>query len=67
TQGSANPGLTIQSVAARTANYIIAERDQILNRQRGSRQEPPIRHDLSPPGTYQRGVPRSLSMAARDV
>ncbi|MGH2443782.1 MAG: GMC family oxidoreductase, partial [Chloroflexota bacterium] len=48
TQGSANPGLTIQSVAARTANYIIAERDQILNRQRGSRQEPPIRHDLSP-------------------
>ncbi|MGI8967723.1 MAG: GMC oxidoreductase, partial [Chloroflexota bacterium] len=57
TQGSANPGLTIQSLAARTANYLIAERDLVLCGRRGSGQEPPVRHDLSPPGTYQRGVP----------
>ncbi|MBV9281564.1 MAG: GMC family oxidoreductase [Chloroflexi bacterium] len=57
TQGSANPGLTIQAVAARTADYLIAERDAILARRPGSRRQPPLRKDLSPPGTYQRGVP----------
>jgi hypothetical protein len=57
TQGSANPGLTIQAMAARIADYLIAERDNILARKPGSRREPRARHDLSPPGTYQRGVP----------
>ncbi len=58
TQGSANPGLTIQSLAARTANYIIAQSDRLSQGLRGLPEEPPIRHDLSPPGTYQRGIPR---------
>ena len=30
TQGSANPGLTIQALAARTADYLIAERENVL-------------------------------------
>jgi choline dehydrogenase-like flavoprotein len=57
TQGSANPGLTIQANAARIADHLIAERDLVLQGKRGSLEEPPVRHDLSPPGTYQRGVP----------
>jgi choline dehydrogenase-like flavoprotein len=57
TQGSANPGLTIQAMAARTADYLIAERDNILAKKPGSQREPSVRRDLSPPGTYQRGVP----------
>ena len=58
TQGSANPGLTIQALAARTADYLIAERDRVLNKQRGSGQAPPIRHDLQPSDAHSRGVPR---------
>ncbi|HEX8916904.1 MAG TPA: GMC family oxidoreductase, partial [Chloroflexota bacterium] len=57
TQGSANPGLTVQAVAARTADYIISERENILARKRGSGRASRPRHDLSPPGTYERGVP----------
>jgi len=57
TQGSANPGLTIQANAARIADYLIAERDLVLQGKRGTPFSPPIRKDLSPPGTYQRGVP----------
>jgi choline dehydrogenase-like flavoprotein len=58
TQGSANPGLTIQALAARTADYLISERANVLAKRRGSRVAPPIRHDLSPAGTAGRGVPR---------
>ncbi|MDQ2741527.1 MAG: GMC family oxidoreductase, partial [Chloroflexota bacterium] len=57
TQGSANPGLTIQALAARTADYIAMERDNILAGKPTPVTEPPIRHDLSPPGTYTRGAP----------
>jgi choline dehydrogenase-like flavoprotein len=57
TQGSANPGLTIQAMAARIADYLIAERDAILAKKPGSAAEPAVRRDLSPPGTHQRGVP----------
>ena len=32
TQGSANPGLTIQALAARTADYLIAEGDAVTSR-----------------------------------
>ncbi|MDQ6908634.1 MAG: GMC family oxidoreductase, partial [Chloroflexota bacterium] len=32
TQGSANPGLTIQALAARTADYLIAEGDHVTRR-----------------------------------
>ncbi len=58
TQGSANPGLTIQALAARTADYLIAERDGILSRPRRGHAQPPVRRDLSPAGTAGRGVPR---------
>jgi choline dehydrogenase-like flavoprotein len=57
TQGSANPGLTIQAMAARIADYLITEKENVLARKPGSVREPPVRRDLSPPGTYQRGVP----------
>ncbi len=59
TQGSANPGLTIQALAARTADYLIAEgRDAIAERRR-DRGPPPVRRDLSPPDTFGVGVPRA--------
>lgn len=58
TQGSANPGLTIMSMAARTADYLIANRDAVLSRRHAPSDEPPIRRDLAAPGAYQRGIPR---------
>jgi len=58
TQGSANPGLTIQALAARTADYLIAERDNVFARRPGTRRAPPLRRDLAPAGTSGRGVPR---------
>jgi len=57
TQGSANPGLTIQALAARTADYLIAEGDNVMRRSSAAG-EPKVRHDLSPAGTAGRGVPR---------
>ena len=57
TQGSANPGLTIQALAARTADYLIAERENVLAGRRGSGGAPPIRHDLQPSDAHSRGVP----------
>ena len=60
TQGSANPGLTIQSLAARTADYLIDRGDAIFRRSprpRGSEEAPPIRRDLSPPDTFGHGMP----------
>jgi choline dehydrogenase-like flavoprotein len=57
TQGSANPGLTIQSLAARTADWILSQGADAFSR-RATRDAPRIRHDLSPPGTWDRGVPR---------
>jgi choline dehydrogenase-like flavoprotein len=58
TQGSANPGLTIMALAARTADYILSERENILAKRRGSNAAPPIRHSMSPRGTQGHGVPR---------
>jgi len=58
TQGSANPGLTIQALAARTADYLIAERDNVLARHPRPLSRIPIRRNLSPSGTSGRGVPR---------
>ena len=57
TQGSANPGLTIQALAARTADYLIAEGDHVMRRSAVA-DGPNVRHDLSPAGTSGRGVPR---------
>ncbi|MGA7352876.1 MAG: GMC family oxidoreductase [Acidobacteriaceae bacterium] len=58
TQGSANPGLTIQALAARTADYLIKQGDAIFFSSRRDLQEPPIRYDLSPPFTRFKGNPR---------
>ena len=58
TQGSANPGLTIQALAARTADYLISEAEVIFRSNRRHLTRPPIRRHLSPPGTHGRGVPR---------
>lgn len=58
TQVSANPGLTIQALAARTADYLIAPGESIFTRKDRDMMQPAIRKDLAPPVTYGRGVPR---------
>ena len=68
TQGSANPGLTIQALAARTADYLISESDNVLRRPHYPTRyaaNPPIRHDLSPRGVAGRGMPRIKSTTPR--
>ncbi len=52
------PGLTIQALAARTADYLIAQGDAIFSSSRRDQQEPRIRYDLSPPFTRYKGNPR---------
>jgi choline dehydrogenase-like flavoprotein len=58
TQGSANPGLTVQVLAARTADYLISQGESIFNSQRRGMERPPIRRDLSPGATWGHGAPR---------
>jgi choline dehydrogenase-like flavoprotein len=58
TQGSANPGLTIMALAARTADYIVCERENVLARRRSPGAPSPARHTLSPQGTEGHGIPR---------
>ncbi len=58
TQGSANPGLTIQALAARTADYLITQGATVSNSDQRDMTPPPIRRHLSPPGTHWKGVPR---------
>jgi len=58
TQGSANPGLTIQALAARTADYLISQGDRIFNSNSRDMTPPPVRYNLSPPGTFWKGMPR---------
>ena len=58
TQGSANPGLTIQALAARTADYLIAQGDTIFKNDKRDMTEPAMRQDLAPPDTWGHGVPR---------
>jgi choline dehydrogenase-like flavoprotein len=60
TQGSANPGLTIQALAARIADFLISNGPDVMKRERRMIPvlNPPVRHNLSPKGTSGRGVPR---------
>jgi choline dehydrogenase-like flavoprotein len=58
TQGSANPGLTIMALAARTADYLISQGSTIFTSDRREMTVPPVRRKLAPPGTYGRGIPR---------
>jgi choline dehydrogenase-like flavoprotein len=58
TQGSANPGLTIQSLAARTADYLISQGAKIFHSDKRDLTPPPVRRELSPRGTHRFGIPR---------
>jgi choline dehydrogenase-like flavoprotein len=60
TQGSAKPGLTIQALAARTADYIISNGRHLLSDypETVSVAKPPVRQNMSPAGTANKGVPR---------
>jgi choline dehydrogenase-like flavoprotein len=60
TQGSANPGLTIQALAARTSDYLISNGANLLSDHpdRVAVSCPPVRTELSPPETANKGVPR---------
>jgi len=57
TQGSANPGLTIMALAARIADYMIAQGDRIFTSDRCDMEPPPTRRDLAPPHTWGHGMP----------
>lgn len=57
TQGSANPGLTIQSLAARTADYLISQGSAVFTSAERDLTAPPCRHSISPPGTFTKGAP----------
>ncbi len=58
TQGSANPGLTIQALAARTADYLISQGGTIFTSNKRDMTASPIRRELAPPETWGHGVPR---------
>jgi choline dehydrogenase-like flavoprotein len=58
TQGSANPGLTIQALAARTADYLISHAEEIFTSNKRDMTPPPIRRHLAPKDTFSKGVPR---------
>jgi choline dehydrogenase-like flavoprotein len=58
TQGSANPGLTIQALAARTADYLISQGSSIFTSDQRDMTQPGIRRELAPPATWGKGVPR---------
>jgi choline dehydrogenase-like flavoprotein len=58
TQGSANPGLTIQALAARTADYLVSQGERIFTSNQRDMTSTPIRRELAPPETWGKGVPR---------
>jgi choline dehydrogenase-like flavoprotein len=58
TQGSANPGLTVQALAARTADYLISQGDRIFTTNDRDMTAPKFRRELAPPETWGHGVPR---------
>jgi choline dehydrogenase-like flavoprotein len=58
TQGSANPGLTIMSLSARTADYLISQGTQIFESEHRDMTAPPVRRDLAVSGSFTKGVPR---------
>ncbi len=67
TQGSANPGLTIQALAARTADFLVHERDSLLAGKPLAGTKPPMHPKLSPPGTAGHGVPAIANLIGRLV
>jgi choline dehydrogenase-like flavoprotein len=65
TQGSANPGLTIQALAARTADFLINQGANAVDRPKRYVGNPRVRYDLSPSGVAGRGMPRLKSRTPR--
>jgi choline dehydrogenase-like flavoprotein len=57
TQGSANPGLTIQSLAARTADYLISQGEKIFTSDHRDMTPGPVRKELAVEGAFTSGVP----------
>ncbi len=60
TQGSANPGLTIQALAARTADYLISQGESVFISNDRDMTAPPIRRNLAPPETWAPEFPASI-------
>ncbi len=58
TQGSANPGLTIQCLAARTADYLISQGTRVFTSDARDMETPPVRRELAVKDTFTKGVPR---------
>jgi choline dehydrogenase-like flavoprotein len=58
TQGSANPGLTVQALAARTADYLISQGSKVFTSDERDMTRPPVRRELAPPETWGKGAPR---------
>ena len=58
TQGSANPGLTIQALAARTADYLISQGTRIFSSDQRDATPGTFRKELAVKGSFSRGVPR---------
>jgi len=58
TQGSANPGLTIQALAARAADYLISQGESVFISDKRNMERPPVRRNLSPSATWGHGAPR---------
>lgn len=60
---SANPGLTIQALAARTADYLISQQEVIFANGRRDMTEPPCRRSLAPPGPLRGGFHTFVDLA----
>lgn len=57
TQGSANPGLTIQSLAARIGDYLIQQGEAVWTSEKRDMTPPVMRKDLAVKDAYTTGVP----------
>jgi choline dehydrogenase-like flavoprotein len=58
TQGSANPGLTIQALAARTADYLVSQGERVFSSEVHDQTPGPVRRELAVEGAFIHGVPR---------
>ncbi len=60
TQGSANPGLTIQALAGAHSGLSHPKGTSYFASNRKDMTEPRFKKDLAPPGTFGTGAPRVL-------
>lgn len=57
TQGSANPVLPIMALAARIADYLVTQGNEIFSSRKRNREKPAVRRNLPPPGTKPHSLP----------